>query len=53
MGLSIAPSVEKHGSSMESISAEKSAADVIKILNSLTVENTGVFFNHDGTPLPW
>ncbi|KAH8807820.1 putative short-chain dehydrogenase [Xylogone sp. PMI_703] len=53
MGSSIVPWVEKNPSSMEGITVEQSATGVINVLNGLTLESSGEFFNYDGSPLPW
>jgi hypothetical protein len=53
MGSSIIPWVDKNPDSFSSITVEQSAAGVTQVLHDLTIENTGSFFNYDGTQLPW
>ena len=36
-----------------SITAEQSALDILAVLQKVTQENTGTFWNHDGTTIPW
>lgn len=36
-----------------SISAAQSAQDILNIVSDLSLENTGRFWNHDGSELPW
>lgn len=38
---------------MPNLTVEQSAADVMKVLNSLTIEDAGGFFNYDGTAIPF
>jgi len=45
--------VEKFAPNMERLTTEKSAADCMKVLNGLTIDDAGAFFNHDGTKLPF
>jgi hypothetical protein len=53
MGSSIVPWVEKNPSTMSSITVEESAAGVTKVLQEMTIDDAGSFFNYDGTQLPW
>lgn len=53
MGSSIVAWVEKNPSGLSSITVEQSAAGVTKVLHDLKIEDTGSFYNYDGTPLPW
>jgi hypothetical protein len=53
MGNSIVEWVEKNPSGLTSITVEQSAAGVTKVLHDLKIEDTGSFYNYDGTPLPW
>jgi hypothetical protein len=32
---------------------EQSAARILDVIDGLEVGDSGGFFNHDGTPLPW
>ncbi|EED16104.1 short-chain dehydrogenases/reductase, putative [Talaromyces stipitatus ATCC 10500] len=45
--------VAKYNPSLENVPSAKSAADCMKVLNNITPEDSGVFFNHDGSKLPW
>ncbi len=38
---------------MEKLTVEQSAAGCMKVLNGLTIADTGAFFNHDGSKLPF
>ncbi|KAF7556989.1 hypothetical protein G7Z17_g1069 [Cylindrodendrum hubeiense] len=53
IGDGISEWVAKYAPSLENLTVERSAADCMKVLNGLTVENAGEFFNHDGTDLPF
>ncbi|KIW13604.1 hypothetical protein PV08_08794 [Exophiala spinifera] len=53
MGSSIVPWAEKNPSALSSITVEQSAAGVTKVLHDLKIEDTGSFYNYDGTTLPW
>jgi hypothetical protein len=53
IGDSISEWVNKYHPSLENLSVEKSSADCMKVLNGLTIEDSGAFFNHDGTKLPF
>ena len=53
MGSSIIPWAEKNPSTLSSITVEESAVGVTKVLHDLKIEDTGSFYNYDGTPLPW
>ncbi|KAG9233059.1 putative short-chain dehydrogenases/reductase [Amylocarpus encephaloides] len=53
IGDGIAPWVRKYAPDLENLSEEQSAADCMKVLNGLTSEDNGEYFNHDGTKLPW
>jgi hypothetical protein len=53
MGSSIVAWVDENPNSLSSITVEQSAAGVTKVLRDLNTENTGSFFNYDGTQLPW
>lgn len=35
------------------LSAEQSGKDVVKVVENLKAEDSGKFFSHDGTELPW
>lgn len=45
--------VAKYNPSLENLPVEKSAADVMKVLNSITIEDSGSLINHDRTKLPF
>lgn len=45
--------VNKYHPSLENLTVEKSAGDCMKVLNTLTIDDAGEFFNHDGTKLPF
>lgn len=36
-----------------SISAAQSAQDILKVVDDLNVDNTGRFWNHDGSQIAW
>jgi hypothetical protein len=52
MGSGIIPWVEKNGG-MSSITVEQSAEGVVKVLFDMNIDNTGSFYNYDGSFLPW
>ena len=35
------------------ITTEQSASGLIKVINNLTPEQSGGFYNYDGTEIPW
>ena len=41
------------GGSEADLSPAESAADLVDLLERLTIADTGRFLNHDGSPLPW
>ncbi|NWF69884.1 MAG: SDR family oxidoreductase [Chloroflexi bacterium] len=41
------------GSANAALSADQSAAYVLRIVDRLTLEDSGAFFNYDGSPHPW
>ena len=43
----------KYAPDTESLPVERSAADCIKVLDGLTIEDSGAFFNHDGARIPF
>jgi hypothetical protein len=53
IGDGISEWVAKYNPTMENLSVEKSAANCMKTLNNLTIEDSGAFFNHDGTTIPF
>lgn len=53
IGSGIIEWVEKYAPSLPKIPVPESAAGVVKIIETLTIENTNSFFNYDGTKLPW
>lgn len=53
IGDTISEWVAKYAPNLENLTVERSAADCMKILNGLTIEDAGEFFNYDGTKLPF
>jgi hypothetical protein len=53
IGSSIAEWVEKHAPDLPRVPVAESAAGVVKIFETLTIEDTNSFFNYDGSKLPW
>lgn len=53
MGASILPWVNAYNPGLENVPVEKSAEECMAILNGLTPEDNGEFFDHDGTKIPW
>ncbi|KAF7563370.1 hypothetical protein G7046_g708 [Stylonectria norvegica] len=45
--------MDKYAPDMPALTIEQSAADCVKVLNGITSEDSGEFFNHDGTKLPF
>lgn len=45
--------MEKNAPDTENVAPEKSAAGCMNILNGLTLEDAGAFFNYDGTKIPF
>lgn len=45
--------VTKYAPGLENLSVDVSAASCMKVLNKLTIEDTGAFFNYDGTSIPF
>ena len=43
----------KYAPEYPKITTEEAAAGVVKVLTELNIEQTGSFFNYDGTTLPW
>lgn len=53
MGNTITPWMAKHVPGYDGITIEESSAGVIKVLNNITVENSGTYYDVDGTIMPW
>jgi hypothetical protein len=53
IGSTISKWVAKYHPTLKNLPVEQSAADCMKILNSLTIDDAGAFYNHDGTMLPF
>ena len=53
MGSTLVDFVARHGVDLENVPIEKSAAGCMKVLNGLTIEDSGWFFNFDGTKIPF
>ena len=49
----IRPWVEKYYPELENVPIEKSAEGCMKVLNGLTPEDNGEFFNFDGSKIVW
>jgi hypothetical protein len=45
--------VAKYAPDLENVPVERSATGSMKVLNDLTIEDTGAFFNFDGTRVPF
>ncbi|EOO03022.1 hypothetical protein UCRPA7_1462 [Phaeoacremonium minimum UCRPA7] len=52
IGDGISEWMAKYNPTMENLTVEASAANSMKVLNGLTIEGSGEFFNHDGTKYP-
>jgi len=53
IGSGIIEWVEKYAPQLPRIPVPESAAAVVKIFETLTIEDTNTFFNYDGSKLPW
>lgn len=53
IGSGIVEWVEKYAPDLPRIPVPESAARVVKIVETLTIEDTNSFFNFDGSKLPW
>ena len=53
LGSGISEWMAKYAPDTESLPVERSAADCIKVLDGLTIEDSGAFFNHDGAKIPF
>lgn len=53
MGNTISSYIEKYAPDVPNIPVEESAEGVIKVIREATLENTGTFYNFDGTNIPW
>jgi hypothetical protein len=53
IGSGIIDWVEKYAPNLPRIPVPESAAGVVKIFETLTIQDTNSFFNYDGTKLPW
>ncbi|CZR58536.1 uncharacterized protein PAC_08428 [Phialocephala subalpina] len=53
IGSGIVEWVEKYAPDLPRIPVPESAAGVVKIVETLTIEDTNSFFNFDGSKLPW
>lgn len=45
--------VAKYNPTLENLPTKKAAADCVKVLNGMTKEDWGAYFNHDGSKLPF
>lgn len=53
LGDGISAWMAKYAPNNPRVTTEDSAAGVIKVLTEFTIDQTGSFFNYDGTKLPW
>lgn len=53
IGSGILDWVAKYAPDLPKVSVQDSATQCTKIFETLTIEDTNSFFNHDGTKLPW
>jgi len=53
IGSGIIEWVEKYAPQLPRVPVPEAAAAVVKIFETLTIEDTNTFFNYDGTKLPW
>lgn len=53
IGAPITEWMEKYAPETKPITLEEGAACVVDVLNGKTFEDSGLFFNYDGTKLPW
>jgi hypothetical protein len=53
IAISILGWMKKNLPQVQWLTIEESARDVIKVLHNLSIEDSGEFFNHDGSQLPW
>lgn len=53
LGSGIIDYMAKYAPQTPAVTTADSAAGVIKVLESLNIEETGTFFNYDGTKLLW
>jgi len=53
IGDGISPWIAQNAPSVPNISLDDSAAGCMKVFNEASLEDTGAFFNFDGTKLPW
>ncbi|KAH8660395.1 putative short-chain dehydrogenases/reductase [Xylariales sp. PMI_506] len=53
IGDGITEYMTKYAPHVPNLTTEQSAADCVKTINSITVENAGEFFNHDGSKIPF
>jgi len=53
LGSGIEEWVQKNAPNLPRVSVADSAAGVVKVFETLTIEDTNSFFNYDGTKLPW
>jgi len=53
IGSGIIDWVEKYAPNLPRIPVPESAAGVVKIFETLTIQDMNSFFNYDGSKLPW
>ncbi|KAH8809189.1 putative short-chain dehydrogenase [Xylogone sp. PMI_703] len=53
MGSTLVDFVARYEIPLENVPAETSAAGCMKVLNDLTIDDSGLFFNFDGTRIPF
>jgi hypothetical protein len=53
IGDTITPWMEKYAPAARNVPESESAEGCMSILKNATLEDTGSFFNFDGTRLPW
>lgn len=53
IGRGIVEWVEKYAPNLPRVTASDSAAECVKIFETLTIEDTNSFFNYDGSKIAW
>jgi hypothetical protein len=53
VGDGISPWMKKYASTAASISETESASGCMEVLRGAVIDDSGSFFNYDGSKLPW
>lgn len=53
IGDSIEPWMTKYSPETKKLTTQESAVDCVKLFRSVRIEDTGAFFNHDGSKIPF